>query len=194
MLEEWGLVKVSFTAAMSLVGIDASDVDASTLDSLVEMLQTAIQAMLPDGASVRITNVAGFQLPSQRRLQEDETSSLDVEMEVVFSETCESKAACDLSKETLLNEADAFSLELKTSFEDGSMSTSITEYAAGQENEALKSISVNSTSLQVSDLKSTLTLSSELDVVDDDDSAATLMQGRLPLFYAAAIAVLLGAL
>ncbi len=192
MLEEWGLVEVSFTAAMSLVGIDASDVDAATLASLVEMLQTAIQAMLPDGASVRITNVAGFQLPSQRRLQ-DVTSSLDVEMEVVFSETCESTAACDLSKETLLNEADAFSSELKTSFEDGSMSTSITEYAAGQENEALKSISVNSTSLQVSDLKSTLTLSSELDVVDDDDSAATLMQG-LPLFYAAAIAILLGAL
>lgn len=193
MLEEWGLVKVSFTAAMTLVGIDASDVDAATLDSLVEMLQTAIQAMLPDGASVRITNVAGFQLPSQRRLQEDETSSLDVEMEVVFSESCESTAACDLSKETLLSEADAFSLELKTSFEDGSMSTSITEYAAGQTNEALKSISVDSTSLQVSDLKSTLTLNSELDVVDDDDSAATLMQS-LPLFYAAAIVVSLGIL
>jgi hypothetical protein len=191
-LEEWGLVEVSFTAAMSLVGIDASDVDAATLDSLVEMLQTVIQAMLPDGASVRITNVAGFQLPSQRRLQ-DVTSSLDVEMEVVFSESCESTAACDLSKETLLNEADAFSSELKKSFEDGSMSTSITEYAAGQENEALKSISVNSTSLQVSEFKSTLTLNSELDVVVDDDSAATLMQG-LPLFYAAAIAVLLGAL
>jgi len=168
---ERGVVEVKFEVAMTLSGISTSDIDITSLDSVVALLEGVIGDMLPEGAEARLLKVGGFSL-TRRMLQEDSSLGVDVEFEVIFSEVC-SDDECQDSKETLLKEADVLSSVIVAKVEDGSLSTSIQEKAAEQEIEVLKSISVSPNSLQVSAPSATVIIkkNQEEDVPDEDSAA-----------------------
>lgn len=48
-------VEVSFEVAIKLEGIQMSDLDITSLDSVVNLLESVFQDLLPDGAKVRET-------------------------------------------------------------------------------------------------------------------------------------------
>jgi hypothetical protein len=179
-METGGVVEVTIEVAMTLSGIDTSDIDVKALDSVVALLENVIQDMLPEGAKVRLLKVGGFSL-SRRLLryleeQEGEGGSLgvDVEFEVIFSVLCDGGNTCDDSKETLLKEADAFSSDIVKLVEDGSLEVDIKERATQQEIEVLKSISLSPASLKVSAPSATVTIVKEQqeDVQDEDSSSS----------------------
>lgn len=177
-METGGVVEVTIEVAMTLSGIDTSDIDVTALDSVVALLENVIQDMLPEGAKVRLLKVGGFSLSRRllRYLEQQEGGSLgvDVEFEVIFSQLCDDGDKCDDSKETLLKEADVFSSDIVKLVEDGSLEADIKERATEQEIEVLKNISVSPTSLTVSAPSATVTIVKEQqeDVPDEDSSSS----------------------
>jgi len=171
---ETGVVEVKFEVAMKLSGISTTDIDITSLDSIVTLLEDVIQDMLPEGAKAKLLKVGGFSL-TRRMLQEDSSLGVDVEFEVIFTEPC-SEETCDDSKETLLKVADDFSSDIVAKVEDGTLSTSIKEKATEQEIEVLKSISVSPNSLKVSAPSATVIIKKEQEeeVPDEEDSAASI--------------------
>ncbi len=186
---ERGVVEVKFEVAMTLSGINTSDIDITSLDSVVSLLEGVIGDMLPEGATARLLKVGGFSL-TRRMLQEDSSIGVDVEFEVIFSEVCLDDE-CEDSKETLLKEADVLSSDIVAKVEDGSLSASIQEKAAEQEIEVLKSITVSPSSLKVSAPSATVTIKkTQEEEVPDDDSAGpiqALSQGAAMIAVAAAM-------
>lgn len=51
-------VEVTFEVAIKLEGIQMSDLDVTSLDSVVDLLESVFQDLLPDGAKVRHTKKA----------------------------------------------------------------------------------------------------------------------------------------
>eukprot|EP00986_Skeletonema_menzelii_P014275 scaffold9235_cov152-Skeletonema_menzelii.AAC.5 len=190
---ETGVVEVKFEVAMTLSGIETSNIDITSLNSVVALLEDVIQEMLPDGAKARIIKVGGFSL-TRRMLQENSSLGVDVEFEVIFSEIC-SEETCNDSKDTLLKEADVFSSDIVAKVEDGSLSKSIKEKAGSSSDlseslrEVFKNISVSPTSLKVSDPLATVIIKKEQEEeVPEDDSAAHVQRLTLSVALIAAAA------
>ena len=190
---ETGVVEVKFEVAITLSGIETSDIDITSLDSVKKMLEDVIKEMLPDGAEVRITKVGGFSL-TRRMLQEDSSEGtslgVDVEFEVIFTETC-SEEECNDAKEiedSLLQEADAVSSDIAARVEDGSITASIQQKAVEQDIEVMKSISVNE--VKVSEPSATVIIKKEQEeeVPDDDDDSAAPVQGCMNAMALAIVA------
>ena len=190
-IETGGVIEVKFEVALTLSGIDTSDLDITSLDSVITLLETVIQDMLPDGAKARLLKVGGFSLTRRllRFLEEEnsnENGGVDVEFEIIFSERCDGGDECDDYKENLLKEANVFSTDIVQKVEDGSLSTEIQKKAAEQEIEVLKSISVSPTSLKVSAPEATVTIVKEQqEEVPDEDSAAPVMRVSMAVFAVA---------
>jgi len=179
-IEAGGVVEVTIAVAMTLSGIDTSDIDVTSLDSVVALLENVIQDMLPEGAKVRLLKVGGFSLSRRLRryLEEQKDGSLgvDVEFEIIFSELCNDGDECDDSKETLLKEADVVSSDIVKLVEDGSLEVEIKERASRQEIDVLKSISVSPASLKVSAPSATVTIVKEQqDEVPGEDNSSSIL-------------------
>ena len=178
------LVEVTFEVAMTLTGIESSDLDITSLDSVVSLLEDVIGEMLPEGAKARLLKVGGYSLTRRfllRLLQESSSVGVDVEFEVIFSQKCEEVDTCDDSKDTLLEEADIFSSDIVAKVEDGSLSDSIVEKANEEGIELLKNVTVSPSSLKVSAPSATVIIKKQ----NEEDVPDSASGQRLSCFVSA---------
>jgi len=178
-VQQLGSVEVSFEVGVTLDGINVSDLDPTALDDVVNLLQSVFGDLLPEGAIVRILSVGGFSVTRRMlRFLEENISGVEVEFEVIMTQTCTS-AKCEDSETNAISTTlyEDVTSNLKTKVESGELTTSIQEKAEVSGVSALSDVSISADSLQVSEAKVTVKEASEeenpVDPPDDDDSASS---------------------
>jgi len=189
-------VEVTFEVAIKLEGIQMSDLDVTSLDSVVDLLESVFQDLLPDGAKVRLLKVGGIavsrrilRMESTRRLEggelgdapeEEEASSLgvDVEFEVILSKEC-STLECEDSEEIASTMYDEVATEFQEKVDDGSLTEDIQEKAEAKGVPQLRDVTISANSLTVSEPKTTVRVTKDKRVRDDDDSDGAVKSGTL---------------
>jgi hypothetical protein len=163
---EFGSVEVLFEVAITLDGINMSDLDVTSLDSMVDLLEKVLANMLPEGARVRLLKVGGFAVTRRllRFLEENATQGVDVEFEVIMTKQCDS-AKCDNSEDLSTALYDEVTNGLKAKIDNGSLTTAIQEEAEAEGVSELTSVTVKVDSLKTSAPKVTV---KEVEGTDDD--------------------------
>ena len=93
---KYGEIEVSFECAVKLEGIQITEIDITQLSVVVDLLVSSLRDFLPEGAIIRIISVGGISVGRRlllRLLQDDDTSGVDVQFEVILKEKCDT-AAC----------------------------------------------------------------------------------------------------
>ncbi|KAL7543233.1 hypothetical protein ACHAXR_012524 [Thalassiosira sp. AJA248-18] len=175
----YGLVEVSIEVEVTLEGINMADIDLNSLDAVVDLLSEVFKKILPKGAFVRILSVGGFSVTRRllRFLQDDGTGGVPVEFEIVMKETCDSAKCSDAeTNEISANLYQVVTTDLKEKVDSGELVTELQEEAQAQGVSELSNVTINASTMQVSEAKVTVKEANVDDddsiTVDDDDSAS----------------------
>lgn len=173
-------------------GIDVSDIDILSLDNIVDLLTSVMGDLVPEGAIVRILSIGGFEVRRRLlRMLEETGAGVAVEFEIILQQTC-SSAKCDESEVAdLSGKIEEVTSEIKTEVETGSLTTSIQQKAVELGVEELQSVSVDASSLQISEVAVTETEAKDNTLPnDDDDTGASNILGVTFSFVAALVLAL----
>lgn len=198
--QTFGSVEVSFEIEFTLEGIDVSDIDITSLDKVVDLLETVFGDLLPPDAIVRLLTVGGISVSSVSRrllrfLQDDgnsttASSGVDVEFEVIMSQTCADEV-CEASEidsiESSLYADVTATIEQKVT--SGELTASIQEEAVSNGVDQLASVSVSASSLQIGEAKVVVKEGSDNNMDDDDDDWSASSKHGMGL----AVSILIGA-
>ena len=191
---KFGSVDVKFDAAITLEGINVSDLDFTSLGAVVDLLEKVIQNILPEGSMVRLLKVGGVSVTRRmlRNLQDD-AQGVEVEFEVTITETCED-AECSNSEDLSAAVYDNVTSDLKKKVEDGSLSTAIQEEADAEGVAELTNVSVKPDSLKASEPIVTVKKAEPEtdDDPNDDDSASSKFKSTLAVAIVSASVLFLG--
>ena len=190
---KFGSVDIKFDAAVTLEGINVSDLDFTSLGAVVDLLEKVFESILPEGAMVRLLRVGGISVTRRmlRNLQDDE-QGVEVEFEVTITETCED-ADCNNSEDISNAVYDNVTSDLKKKVEDGSLSTAIQEEADAEGVSELANVSVKPDSLKASEPTVTVKKAEpETDDDTDDDSSSFKFKSTLAIAIVSASALFLG--
>jgi len=178
-VQEFGSVEVSFEVGVTLEGIDMSDLDITALDEVVDLLETVLGNMLPEGAIVRLLKVGGFSVTRRLlRFLEEDGSGVDVEFEIIMRQSC-SSAKCDDSEsdEIAATLYDDVTSDLEAKVASGELTTSIQEEAEAAGVSEMSNVTINASTLQVGQATITVKEAKEDkspdDPTDDVDSASS---------------------
>ncbi|KAL7543914.1 hypothetical protein ACHAXR_013362 [Thalassiosira sp. AJA248-18] len=189
----YGLVKVSIDVEVTLEGIDMADIDLNSLDNVVDLLTKVFKNALPEGAFVRILSVGGFSVTRRllRFLQDDGT---DVEFQIIMKETCDSATCSDAeANEISANLYQVVTADLTAKVESGELVTELKEEAENQGVSELSNVTINASTMHVSEAKVTVREAQpegDDDISDDDDNASNKLHVTIS-FLAGALSVLL---
>ena len=156
---KYGEIEVSFECAVKLEGIQITEIDITQLSVVVDLLVSSLRDFLPEGAIIRIISVGGISVGRRlllRLLQDDDTSGVDVQFEVILKETCDT-AACGNSAELSATLYQDVTSELKAKVESGELTSSIQEAAVSSNVPALAKVSVSEKSLLMETATTTVT-------------------------------------
>jgi hypothetical protein len=180
---KFGSVDVKFEAAVTIEGINVSDLDFTALGAVVDLLEKVFASFLPEGALVRLLKIGG--VPVTRRMLrnlQDDAQGVDVEFEVTITETCED-AECSNSKDISDSVYSDATTKLQKNVEDGSLTTAIQEEADADGVSELANVSIKPDSLKAS--APTVTVKQADPETDndptDDDSASSAIKSTIAL-------------
>ena len=178
-VQEFGSVEVSFEVGVTLEGIDMSDLDFTALDEVVDLLETVLGDMLPEGTIVRLLKVGGFSVTRRLlRFLEEDGSGVDVEFEIIMRQSC-SSAKCDDSEsdEIAATLYEDVTSDLEAKVASGELATSIQEEAEAAGVSEMRNVTINASTMQVGQATITVKEAKEdkspVDPTDDVDSASS---------------------
>lgn len=180
---KFGSVDVKFEAAVTLGGINVTDLDFTALGEVIALLEKVLASAIPEGALVRLLKIGGVSVSRRmlRELQNDE-EGVEVEFEVIITETCDD-AECSNSEDISAAAYKEVTGELQKKVQDGSLSTAIQEEADAEGISELANVSVKPDSLKASGPQVTVKKADPEtdDTTDDDDSSSTAFQSTIAL-------------
>jgi hypothetical protein len=148
---KYGEIEVSFECGVKLEGIKIDEIDITQLSVVVDLLVSSLREFLPEGAIIRIISVGGISVGRRlllRLLQDDDTSGVDVQFEVILKEKCDT-ATCGNTAELSATLYQDVTSELKAKVESGELTSSIQEAAVSSNVPALAKVTVSEKSLQM---------------------------------------------
>ena len=148
---KYGEIEVSFECGVKLEGIKIDEIDITQLSVVVDLLVSSLRDFLPEGATIRIISVGGISVGRRlllRFLQDDDTSGVDVQFEVILKEKCDT-ATCGNTAELSATLYQDVTSELKAKVESGELTSSIQEAAVSSNVPALAKVTVSEKSLQM---------------------------------------------
>ncbi|KAL7482197.1 hypothetical protein ACHAW6_007888 [Cyclotella cf. meneghiniana] len=172
----FGSVDVKFDIAVTLTGINVSDLDFTALGAVIDLLEKVFASILPEGAKIRLLRIGG--VPVTRRFLRllEEVEGVDVEFEVIITEQCKD-AACINSEDISAAVYEEVTSNLKAKVEDGSLSAVIRDEADAEGVSELANATVKNDSLKASvpivTVKKAQTITENDDVPDDDTASST---------------------
>jgi hypothetical protein len=185
---KFGSVDVKFDAAITLEGINVSDLDFTALGAVIDLLEKVFASFLPEGALVRLLKVGG--VPVTRRMLrnlQDSAQGVEVEFEVTITQTCED-AECSNSEDISAAVYSDATTKLQKKVEDGSLTTAIQEEADADGVPELTNVSIKPDSLKAS--APTVTVKKVDPETDDDptddDSASSAIKSAIALLVVTA--------
>lgn len=171
---------MSIEASITLEGVDMNDTE-EPMDDTANVLETAIEGVLPEGSTVTIVSIGGVSVSRQRlRLLQENDSGIVVQFEVTASEDC-SAATCDPSEAAALSIQIVRELTeaLENSVESGELTVAVQSQAELNGDLTLSNATVSA--VEVGEAEVTVTDAEEGQVpdasTDDSDRSASTKLG-----------------